>query len=84
MEDFYFYEFYLDDYALFMDGLLSEEDAREMYQRGEISRQQLADYIYLKQNQTQQQADQNTNPWVVAVITLIIIVVCLCAVLSGF
>ena len=84
MEELHYYDLFVDDYALFVDGLLSEEDARQMYQCGEITREELIEYLNFKQNKAQQQSDDNTNPWVVALIIVIVILVFLFAVLGGF
>lgn len=83
MEDPFLGDPFLDDLDLFYEGLLSEDDARLMYQRGEITHQQLMRYLEKKRSSGQQQAQTNIFPWFIALAGLIIFSFCLIAVINN-
>jgi hypothetical protein len=68
---------FLFDQDLMEEGLLSVEDAWQMYQRGEISYERYTQYLDLKRKQSEQEPDK----WA-SLITLIVVLYILISCLS--
>ena len=83
LEDPFFDDPFLDDLDLFYEGLLSEEDARRMYRRGEITKAQLDAYLGHRQQEQQPSAESFSKTWVIFIVIIILATVCLCGILSS-
>lgn len=83
MEDPFLGDPFLDDMDLFYEGLLSEEDARRLYHRGEITHEQLTSYLNRRQRTADQQTGNSINPWIIAVLLLFIFFLCFIVIISG-
>jgi hypothetical protein len=68
---------FLDDYDLLAEGLLSEADARRMYERGEITQAQLADYLKAHREVQEQPQKNNLPSWITVLIILGLLMTCL-------
>jgi len=83
VEDPFFDDPFLDDLDLFYEGLLSEEDARRMYRRGEITKAQLEAYLVHQQRRKGAATKPGSNMWVIALVIILLAAVCVCGLLSG-
>ena len=70
---------FLDDQDLMNEVLLTEDDARRLYSRGEITREQLFQYLEKRKNVEKNKQKPNTS---IAIVFIVIVVVMTCIFIS--
>jgi hypothetical protein len=70
---------FLDDQDLMNEMLLTEDDARRLYSRGEITREQLFHYLEKRKKVEKNKQKPNTS---IAIVFIVIVVVMTCIFIS--
>jgi hypothetical protein len=70
---------FLDDQDLMNEMLLTEDDAWKLYNRGEITREQLSCYLEKRKNVEKNKQKPNTS---IAIVFIVIVVVMTCIFIS--